>query len=105
MTAAVGDQAFKALAEPKRRAMLRLLHDEPMSVGEVAQHFDVTQQAVSLHLKVLRDAGLVDERRVGTRHLFLVRPDGLADVRAFVDEFWPEALARLKQVVEAERGR
>jgi DNA-binding transcriptional ArsR family regulator len=95
---------FRALAEPKRREMLRLLRSAPLSVNEIVEHFEVTQQAVSLHLKVLREAGLVAESRVGTRRLYVVRPEGLAGVSAFVEELWPAALRRLKSVVERERG-
>jgi DNA-binding transcriptional ArsR family regulator len=104
MTEATADLAFKALAEPKRRAMLRLLQAAPLSVNEVAGHFEVTQQAVSLHLKVLREAGLVTEQRQGTRRLYLVRPEGLHGVTEFIDELWPAALRRLKQAVESDRG-
>jgi DNA-binding transcriptional ArsR family regulator len=99
------DEVFKALAEPKRREMLRLLRTEAMSVNEIASRFDITQQAVSLHLKVLRGAGLVTERRDGTRRLYLVRPEGLAGVNQFIDELWPAALGRLKSAVEARRDR
>lgn len=99
------DLAFKALAEPKRREMLRLLRVAPLSVNEIAGHFDVTQQAVSLHLKVLHEAGLVTEQRAGTRRLYLVRPEGLAGVDEFLAELWPAALRRLKTAVEADLDR
>ena len=98
------DPAFRALAEPKRRAMLRPLRDQPLPVNEIAAHFDITQQAVSQHLRVLHGAGLVVERRAGTRRLYVVRPDGLSDVQAFLDEFWPTSLQRLKTVVENDLG-
>lgn len=105
MNAVAVDDVFKALAEPKRREMLRLLRTEAMSVNEIASRFDITQQAVSLHLKVLRGAGLVTERRDGTRRLYLVRPEGLTGVNQFIDELWPAALRRLKSAVEANRDR
>ncbi len=96
------DAALKALAEPNRRAILRLVAGEPRSVGEVAAHFDITSQAVSQHLRVLRDAGLVDEQRRGTRHLFVVNPEGFAAVRAFLDDFWTTHLDALRSAVEED---
>ena len=98
------DAALKALAEPNRRAILRLVAGEARSVGDIAAHFEITSQAVSQHLRVLRDAGLVDERREGTRHLFVVNPDGFAAVQEFLDDFWTTHLAALKAAVEDGRG-
>jgi DNA-binding transcriptional ArsR family regulator len=94
------DAALKALAEPHRRAILRLVRDQARSVTEIARHFDITQQAVSLHLKVLREAGLVGVRRDGQRRLYLVDPDGIASLQEFLAELWPTGLDRLKQAVE-----
>lgn len=98
------DAVFRALAEPNRRAILRLVRDEACAVGEIAEHFAISQQAVSQHLRVLEDADLVVQRRAGTRRLYLVRPDGLRGVRQFIEELWPSGLARLKQAVEADIG-
>jgi DNA-binding transcriptional ArsR family regulator len=98
------DAVLRALAEPRRREILRLVRDEPRSVGEIAEHFDITQQAVSQHLQVLRGAGLVGVRKAGQRRLYLVRPEGLATLDAFLAELWPAGLERLKQAVEADRG-
>jgi DNA-binding transcriptional ArsR family regulator len=89
------DAALKALAEPHRRTILTLVASEPRPVGDIAGHLDITPQAVSRHLKVLHEAGLVDERREGTRHLFVVNPDGFAAVQEFLAGFWAEHLARL----------
>jgi len=89
------DAALKALAEPHRRVILTLVAEGPRPVGDIAGHLDITPQAVSRHLKVLREAGLVDEHRAGTRHLFVVNPDGFAAVREFLESFWTEHLARL----------
>ena len=97
------DAALKALAEPHRRAILRLVRDQPRSVTEIAAHFDITQQAVSLHLKVLREAGLVGMRRDRQRRLYLVDPDGMASLHEFFAELWPAGLDRLKQKVESDR--
>ena len=99
------DAALKALAEPHRRAILRLVRDEPRPVSEIAEHFAITQQAVSLHLKVLREAGLVGVRRDGQRRLYLVDPDGMASLQDFFADLWPTSLDRLKHAVEADRHR
>lgn len=98
------DAALKALAEPHRRAILRLVRDQPRSVSEIAEHFDITQQAVSLHLKVLREAGLVGVRRDGQRRLYLVNPDGMDSLQDFLAELWPAGLDRLKHAVESGRA-
>jgi DNA-binding transcriptional ArsR family regulator len=101
----VSDAAFQALAEPRRREILRLVRDRPRSVNEIAERFDVTQQAISQHLKVLKDADLVSVRRDGQRRLYVVRPEGLSALRDFLDEFWPDSLQRLKRAVESGDGR
>jgi DNA-binding transcriptional ArsR family regulator len=101
----VSEAAFHALADPRRRAILRLVRDQPRSVGEIAARFDVTQQAISLHLKVLKDAGLVAVRPHGQRRLYVVRPEGLDALRDFLAEFWPGQLQRLKQAVESGDDR
>ncbi len=90
------DAALKALAEPHRRAILQLVADCPRPVGEIASHLDITGQAVSRHLKVLHEAGLVDERREGTRHLFVVNPDGFSAVQEFLADFWTRHLGQLR---------
>jgi DNA-binding transcriptional ArsR family regulator len=100
MTAAA---ALRALAEPNRRAILRLVRDEPRSVNEITQHVGISQQGVSQHLQVLRDAGLVAVRRDGQRRLYEVRSEGLESLDAFLSELWPAGLRRLKQAVEDER--
>lgn len=90
------DAALKALAEPHRRAILQLVAGDPRSVGEIASRLDITGQAVSRHLKVLHEAGLVDERREGTRHLFVVNPAGFSAVQEFLADFWTRHLGQLK---------
>jgi DNA-binding transcriptional ArsR family regulator len=96
------EAALKAIVEPKRREILRLVRNDELSAGEIASQFDISWPAVSQHLGVLKEAGLVDERRNGTKRLYRARPQGLADLKAFLDEFWGERLGALKQ--EAERG-
>lgn len=97
----MSEAAFQALAEPRRRDILRLVRDRPWSVNEIAGQFDITQQAISQHLKVLSDAGLVAVRAQGQRRLYVARPEGLAAVRDFLAEFWPGQLQRLKQAMES----
>src|SRR5436309_3593332 len=96
---------MKAIAEPNRRRMLRLVWDRELSAGEIASQFDVTQPAVSQHLKVLKEAGLVNERRNGTRRLYRARPEGLAELKAFLDEFWGDRLEALKREAEREERK
>ena len=79
------EAALKAIAEPSRRRILTLVRDGELSAGEMPPEFDVTRQAVSQHLGVLKEAGLVDERRNGTRRLYRARPEGLMEVRAFLE--------------------
>jgi DNA-binding transcriptional ArsR family regulator len=97
------DEALRAVADPTRRAILRLVRDEEMPAGEIARHFPtMSRPAVSQHLRVLGDAGLVVARPQGTRRLYRLRPDGLVDVAGFVDEMWTDRLARLKLAAERE---
>lgn len=95
-------EVFEALAQPTRREILRMLSGRELSAGEVASRFSVTQPAISQHLKVLREAGLVSERRDGTRRLYSVRPEGLADLHSFLAEVLPVSLERLKRAAEEE---
>ena len=96
------DVALNALAEPRRRAILALLADRELAAGDVASRFEVTRPAISQHLGVLRAAGLVTERRDGARRLYRLRPEGLAELRAWLDRFWSSGLDRLKTAAEAE---
>jgi DNA-binding transcriptional ArsR family regulator len=95
------EAALRAIAEPRRRQILTLVRANELSAGEIARHFEVTWSAVSQHLNVLRDAGLVSERRAGTRRLYRARPEGLQELLGFLEGFWDESLAALKR--EAER--
>ena len=96
------ENVLKALAEPRRQQILRLVRASPRSVGEIAEQVDITQQAVSQHLQVLKDAGLVAVRQHGTRRLYAIRPEGLESLDRFLAELWPTGLQRLKAAVEAE---
>jgi DNA-binding transcriptional ArsR family regulator len=97
------DAVLRALAEPHRRRILTLVGDGELPAGEIAEHFDITHQAVSQHLRVLRDAGLLHERRDGTRRLYAIRPEAIESVRAYLDELWPASLDRLRATVERDK--
>jgi DNA-binding transcriptional ArsR family regulator len=99
------DTAIRALAEPRRRKILRLVWDAELSAGQIAARFDVTRPAISQHLRVLTRAGLVTARRQGTHRFYRARPEGLAELRMFLEEFWDERLMRLKHVAELEERR
>ena len=99
------DLALRAIAEPRRRDILLLVLDAESSSGEIASHFDVTGPAISQHLKVLVDAGLVMVRRQGTRRMYRARPEGLVGLRQFLEQFWGERLQVLAEEAEAEQRR
>ena len=99
------EAALKAIAAPHRRTILQLVADEELSAGEIAAHFALTRPAVSQHLSVLKEAGLVNERRNGTRRLYRARPEGLVELRTFLDEFWGERLEALKREAEREERK
>jgi DNA-binding transcriptional ArsR family regulator len=99
------EAALRAIAEPRRRRILALVRDGELSAGEIAAQFDVSRPAVSQHLSVLKEAGLVSERRNGTRRLYQARPEGLAELKAFLDGFWDERLAALKREAEREERK
>lgn len=93
--------AMKAISEPRRQELLEILRDEgELTVGQLAEKVTVTQQAVSLHLKVLVEADLVEARREGTKHIYAVRPEGFKPVQDFVGSFWKDQLATLKSEIE-----
>lgn len=94
--------AFAALADPTRREIFERIAARALSVAEIAELLPVTRPAVSQHLKVLSDAGLVDMRKEGTRHVYVVNPKGVELMRRYLDRFWNKALAAFKNFVEEE---
>lgn len=92
--------AWTALGDPTRKAIFELLADRPRAVGELAGDLPISRPAVSQHLRVLKDAGLVVDEPVGTRRIYRVDPDGLAELRADLERFWGKALAAYKRAVE-----
>ena len=98
------DEALRAIAEPRRRAILKLVAHDELAAGQIAEAFDITRTAVSQHLTVLKNAGLLTERRDGTRRLYRARAEGLAGVREFLDDLWAGSLDAARAITEAERG-
>ena len=91
---------MSALGDPTRRAIFELLADGPRPVGEIARDLPITRPAVSQHLKVLKEAGLVTDRQIGTRRLYQLDPDGVSALRAYLDRFWNRALTAFKAAAE-----
>lgn len=98
------DAALQAVAEPRRREILQLVWSRELRAGEIAEHFGeaVTRPAISQHLRVLREAGLLTERREGTRRIYRARPEGFAEVREYFASLWDTSLDQLKAAAEAE---
>lgn len=103
--AAAPDGVLRALADPHRRQILRLVQYTELPAGRIAEGFTLTQQAVSQHIGVLKQAGLLAERRDGTRRLYTMRHESLEPLRELLSEFWPDALGRLKKAVETAHPR
>jgi len=99
--AATAAAAVKAIADPRRRDILRLVRRREVSAGDIARHFDVSRPAISQHLTVLKNAGLLAERRDGTRRYYRARPEGLQELRSYLDGLWDATLRDLKRVAEA----
>src|SRR5512142_26426 len=96
------DAALRALAEPTRREILRLVRDRERTAGDIADHFPVTRPAVSQHLRALEDAELVTVRREGTRRWYRARPEGLDEMHAWLATMWSGGLGDLKRAAERE---
>lgn len=96
------DAVLRAIADPRRREIMRLVRFDERSAGDIATHFDVSRPAISQHLTILREASLVTERRDGNRRLYRARPEAMADVREYIEEFWTDHLTRLKAAAEEE---
>jgi DNA-binding transcriptional ArsR family regulator len=96
------DDAMRAIAEPRRREIVRLVWQRELPAGEIAAHFEVTRTAISQHLRVLKDVGLVVERREGARRLYRAVPQRVEEIRRFLESFWDDQLATLKVAAERE---
>jgi DNA-binding transcriptional ArsR family regulator len=98
------DEALRAVADPTRRAILLLVRDREAPAGEIARHFPrISRPAVSQHLGVLTQAGLLDVRRDGNRRIYRLRPEGLAEPAEFLQALWADRLGRLKRAAEREQ--
>ena len=96
---------IEALGDATRRAVFERLAERPMAVGELAAGLPVSRPAVSQHLRVLKDAGLVSERREGTRRIYSVEPDGVAELRQYFEQFWERSLTSFKKAAETKGER
>jgi DNA-binding transcriptional ArsR family regulator len=99
------DRVFAALHDSTRRAVFERLRDGPQPVGRIAEGLPVTRPAVSQHLKVLKEAGLVADRSEGTRRIYYIDPKGLGAMRAWLDQFWEKALSALAAEIEKDTGK
>ena len=96
------DDALEALGDGTRRSILELLRERPRAVGEIVRELPISQPAVSQHLKILKQAGLVADQPVGTRRVYRLAPEGLAELQAYLQAFWSQALAGLKEAAETD---
>ena len=94
--------ALKAIAEPRRQEIIRLVWSQERAAGEVASHFEVSRPAISKHLRILKEAGLVEERRNGTQRLYRARVETIVDMRRFLESFWDDGLLAIRRAAEAE---
>ncbi len=99
------DELIRALAEPRRRKILKLLQDSELAAGEIAAQFNVTRPAISQHLQVLERAGMVRVRRAGTKRLYRLRPEAIEELSEFLSEFWDVRLKMLKHAAETDQRR
>ena len=101
----MSEAVLKAIAEPRRQQILRLVWAQERPAGEIAAQFEISRPAISKHLRVLREAGLVEERREGTQRLYRARPERLADARRVLESFWDDGLAAIKRSAEHDARR
>jgi len=99
------EDVLRALAEPQRVAILKLVHDAELPAGEIANRFSTSRQAVSQHLRLLTNLGLLNERREGNRRLYRVKREAFGELRTFLEVFWDNSLSSLKRRVEADKGK
>jgi DNA-binding transcriptional ArsR family regulator len=99
------DAVLRALAEPNRRAILKLVAEHEMNAGQIASNFRITRPAVSQHLGVLKETKLISERREGTQRFYRASSEGLTELRAYLESFWDDGLGKLKAAAETEHKR
>ncbi len=98
-------QVLRAIAEPRRLEILRLIQSVELPAGKIASNFNITRPAISQHLRVLKVAGLISERRQGTMRLYQARPERLAELRSYLEQFWEDRLQALAREAEIEERR
>jgi DNA-binding transcriptional ArsR family regulator len=98
-------QTIHSLSVPTRLTILELLREEELTSSEIASHFSISAPAISQHLKVLVDAGLVVVRKEGTKRIYRIRREGFSELREFIDQFWDDSLLRLKEAAEEEERK
>ncbi len=96
---------LEAIVEPRRREILRLVWSDELPAGEIASRFDVSRPAISKHLRVLREAGLLSERRNGTQRLYRAERDAILELHHLMEDFWEEGLLQIKSAAESRRKR
>ncbi len=96
---------IQALSEPNRRFILQLTAKQELSAGEIADHFTISRPAISQHITILKEVGLLTQRREGTKRLYRTRAEGLRELKEFIESFWDEKLLKLKKVVETKQRR
>lgn len=99
------ERAIHALTEPRRRDILHLVRDGELTSSAIASHFDISAPAISQHLKVLEEAGLVVVRRAGTKRFYGIRREGFAELKQYIESFWDDSLMKLKEAAEQEERR
>src|SRR5712692_4246931 len=99
------EAALRAIAQPRRREILRLVRNAELPASEIASHFEVTRPAISQHLRAFKAAGLVEERRRGTQRLYRAKSESLEELRRFLEDFWDQSLDRLKEAAERDERR
>ena len=99
------DKAIQAITEPRRREILHLVRNGELASSAIASHFDISAPAISQHLKVLEEAGLVVVRRAGTKRYYGIRREGFAELMQYIESFWDDSLMRLKEAAEEEERR
>lgn len=99
------EKVIQALSEPKRRVILQLVRDKELTSSAIASHFEISAPAISQHLKVLEESGLVIVRKDGTKRYYGIRREGLSELKEFIERFWDDQLLLLKEVAEEEERR
>jgi DNA-binding transcriptional ArsR family regulator len=99
------EKVIQAITEPRRREILSLVRDGEMTSSSIASHFDISAPAISQHLKVLEESGLVIVRREGTKRYYRIRREGFSELKQYIDRFWDDSLLRLKEAAEEEERK